>query len=603
MLKTLANSKTLLFIIILFTTVCSFKNERWKTGSIIQNDVIFYYSYLPATFIYHDLTFGFVRNLPGEIQAKIYTPFNEDNLVVQKMTSGVAVLLLPFFLIAHFYSILSSLPANGYTEVYEFSIAAAALFYFAIGLIFLRKILKKNFNEWTIALTLMVIALCTNLFYYTSYESGMSHVYSFCLFSIFLWHTIKWHEKPVVLNSFLTGIILGMIILVRPTNCVIFIFFILYSITDKKSILNKFRFIKENGLNMTIIFASVFIPLSIQLIYWKYVSGHWVCYSYGDQRFFFNNPHIWLGLLGFRKGFFIYAPAMLMIIPGFWMALKEHKIFGLGVIVFFIVNVYVIFSWWSWWYGGSFGSRPLIDSFPVLALPLGTFIEKFTTGKQLKKNILITCVIIFTTLNLFQTEQAKSTLLHWEGMNVTLYFKIFGTRTWPDNYDLMVTPADADKALKGLPERDVFDLSVNNLKLLYTCKVNIKGANNKFVCADANNDGLIICNRDQPYEWETFLMRKYFGNVCTLQSSQGKFLGITSENDSPLRAHKEIPEKTEIFKIIDLDNHKFALKSCNGSLITLKKKQPELLTSGVYEINNSESFELISQCDSAKNSN
>ncbi|HKR04886.1 MAG TPA: hypothetical protein VJY62_09635 [Bacteroidia bacterium] len=603
MLKKVFTSKSLLVIIVLFTALCTFINGRWKTGSIIRDDVIFYYCYLPATFIYHDLTFRFVSDQKNEIQAKIYTPTTKDNRVVQKMTMGVALLLLPFFYIAHLYSILNFLPTNGYTPVYEFSIAFAALFYFTIGLIFLRKTLKAFFNERTVALTLLVIALCTNLFYYTSYESGMSHVYNFGLFSIFLWLTVKWHAKPSFLNSFLTGLILGTITLIRPTNCIVALFFILYSIIDKNSFLQKIRLIKEKWPLTLIIVVAVFIPISLQLIYWKYTSGHWVYYSYGNQRFFFNNPHILEGLFGFRKGFFIYAPAMLMIIPGLWLAFRERKIFAWSAIIFSIVNVYVIFSWWSWWYGGSFGARPMIDSFAVSALPLGVFIKKCTTGKLIKKIILIIFILFFSLLNLFQTEQAKSTLLHYDSMNANLYFKIFGKLIFPDNYVLMLTRPDTENALKGLPEREVFDLSADGLKLLYTYKVNIKGSNQKFVCADADRNGRVVCNRDQPFSWEEFLLRRYVGDFCTLQSSKEKYVGITSETDSILMAYQASPGKFEIFKIVDLGNNKFALKSFNGSYVTIDKVEPGQLINSVPGIGETGTFELIVVCDSSHKNN
>ena len=38
--------------------------------------------------------------------------------------------------------------------------------------------------------------------------------------------------------------------------------------------------------------------------------------------------------------------------------------------------LYGIFCWYQWWYGGGFGSRPLVDTLPLLALPIAVLAEK-----------------------------------------------------------------------------------------------------------------------------------------------------------------------------------------------------------------------------------
>ncbi len=585
-------SGIVILLIFVFNAYHVFKNERWATLSVVKHDVSSYYSYLPAAFIYHDLSFSFVVSLPGEIREKISTPVKANHMIVQKMTMGIAILLIPFFYMAHLYSIANGLPATGYTSVYEFSISMAALFYFFIGFLILRKIALRFFDENVVSLLLVISALATNLFYYTTYDSGMSHVYSFCSFSIFLWLTILWHERMSFKLSILVGLVLGMIILIRPTDCVVFVFFILYQVSDVKSFVKKMRLLFSKTNQILVIGVGVFIPVFFQLAYWKFSSGHWIYYSYDGEHFYFNNPHLWEGLFGFRKGFFIYTPVMFFLLPGILCAVKTKKDFGIALLVFFFVNTYVIFSWWCWWYGGSFGSRPMVNSLPLYLLPLGLIVsEVLSKGLWIRVTVLL-LITFFCWLNIHQTYQAKLSLLHWDGMNAKTYFAIFGKADYPEDFDIMISTTDADNALRGLPERNLFAASIDKLKLLYSYHVSIRGFNGKFICAeyDTHNDR-IIGDRDSNYEWETFLLKRYRGNICTLQSYTGKFFGVNLK-DSTIHANKLQCEKTEIFRVKDLGDNLFALKAYDGSYIMLDDKKGFLLKSGSPHAYQKETFRL-----------
>jgi hypothetical protein len=593
-------SSLAIFILIAFYLANSLKYSRWKDRQFIHDDVINYYSYLPAAIIFHDLSFDYRERQPENVKSKIYYEHDPQGRNVQKMTVGVAILICPFFLIAHLYSILNLLPANGYTSVYEFFIMVAALFYFLAGLIFLRRTLSFFFNDLIVALVLISLGAGTNLLCYTIYDSGMSHVYSFFLISLFLYLNLKWHATPNFKNSALLGLTGGLIALVRPSNAIIFIIPLLWGFNNKRSLIDKMQLIKNNFSKIAVITVFAFLAALPQLIYWHYATGNWIYYSYNNETFFFDNPHIFEGFFGFRKGFFIYTPLMLFILPGLFFSFRRQKSFAWSVFIFFIFNSYIIFSWWCWWYGGSFGSRPMIDSYSVLALPLGTFYSEIFSGKVYKKIFLSILIVFFILLNTFQTLQYHDSLMHFDSMNSKVYFKIFGTTKFPENYDVMLTHPDAERAKIGFSEKEIINLEFKNLKLLYSYKVAVKAANGKYLCADANQNGLIVCDRDIPLQWETFTMNRYAGKICTLASFQNKFAGIENDSITRLIAKTENPDSREMFRITDLGNNKFGLKSCDGTFISLDKNYPGLLTNGATKIGDSESFELILHCDTVR---
>ena len=131
---------------------------------------------------------------------------------------------------------------------------------------------------------------------------------------------------------------------------------------------------RKHIIALLIVFILLFIP---QFIYWKYITGHWVYFSYKNESegnriesFYFLRPHIIDGFLSFRKGWLIYTPIMIFGLGGIFIAVYKRFEFALAVSIFTLINIYVILSWWCWWYGGGFGLRAFIDSYALLALPM-----------------------------------------------------------------------------------------------------------------------------------------------------------------------------------------------------------------------------------------
>ena len=141
---------------------------------------------------------------------------------------GMSILYSPFFFVAHAFALATDYPEDGFSEPYKVFLLLSAIFYLFIGLDFLRKILRHyQFSDSIIAIVILLLGLGTNLLCYSSQSGPMSHVYSFCLFAIFIYYTIKWYERQSAKNTLLLGISFGMITLVRPSNTVIIIFFLL----------------------------------------------------------------------------------------------------------------------------------------------------------------------------------------------------------------------------------------------------------------------------------------------------------------------------------------------------------------------------------------
>lgn len=443
-------SASAIIIVAISATWVNFNNDRWnKPGGVVHNDIISYYSYLPAIFIHKDLSFSYVHDDPAFFSDKFYKFYANEGKLTQKMTLGLSILYLPFFLMGHLTAWISGADMTGYSPPYMFFLLFSSLVYLLIGLVVLRKLLLKYFSDTITAVVLVVVVFATNLFYYATLEAAMSHTYNFALFAVFIWLTIKWHEQPGIKNSILTGLVIGLITVVRPTNLVLALFFVFYEITSRSSLKEKVLFyLKHYKLILLIIGTAILMGLP-QLFFWKYSTGQWLYYSYGEEGFFFNSPQIIRGLFSYRKGWLVYTPVMLFALIGIAFLFKRPKQFFLPILVFTIVNIYIIYSWWSWWYGGSFGSRPMIDSYPLMAIALAAIVRAAFEKSGWTRIAGMALMALLTAHGIFQTLQYKYGALHFTEMSKAAYWHNFGKikADW-DYYDKL-EPIDYKAALQG----------------------------------------------------------------------------------------------------------------------------------------------------------
>lgn len=427
-------------------------NIFWRTwvpeNNIIASDVRCYYSYLTLGFIYNDLKGEKVDQLPLNLQDKIFLePAGNDKVI--KTSYGVSLFYLPFFALASLSTYVTDYPLDGYSLPFRMAILVSGIFFFTLGLFTLRKILLNYFNEAITAAVLIVIAIGTNVFRYVSFEPGMSHAFSFFLVASFLNQTIVYYRTPSLLQAGKLGVLLGLISLVRPTNVIIAIVFALYNVTSVESFNERFRFLLRNFSHLCFISVLILVFWIPQFLYWKYVTGQFFYFSYGDERFYFSNPHIIEGLFSYRKGWLLYTPVMTFALLGILYMKKKAPSFFYSLLLFLPLNIYIIFSWWCWWYGGGFGQRPMIDSYPLLAIPLACLFS-FVFQKSLLPRFSLGIVMVAAIcLNIFQNVQMHYETIHWDAMSKEAYWDSFGRLKPSTRYWYLLEPIDVERARRG----------------------------------------------------------------------------------------------------------------------------------------------------------
>ncbi|MCF8343945.1 MAG: hypothetical protein K9H13_04845, partial [Bacteroidales bacterium] len=163
----------IVFLIGLLVIISVFSNIRFEgfRTDVLGGDSRGYYTWLPAVFIHHTLDFDEVREIQkkrhgSHYQGHYYSDY--EGTLINKYTSGVALLILPFFLLALLFSYVFGLPVDGYSILFQYSVVLAGVFYASLGLYFSYKLLRgMGFGHNISLLSVSAFLLGTNVFYYT----------------------------------------------------------------------------------------------------------------------------------------------------------------------------------------------------------------------------------------------------------------------------------------------------------------------------------------------------------------------------------------------------------------------------------------------------
>ncbi len=541
----------LILSMVIFTMAIKFQANSWNK-KIIEQDVLSLYAYLPAAFIYKDVSLSFMNDGKENYYEKFWPIKQANGKYVIKTTMGTSLMYSPFFFIAHGIEKLSGKDANGYSATYKTLISFAALFYLVIGLIFTRKLLQKYFDPLITSVALLLIYLGTNLFYYTSFEPGMTHVYSFCLIAMFLFYCLKWYEKQKFTTSAILGVLIGLIVLIRPTNILIVLLFLLWEISRFYEIKLRLKLLLKNWPLIALMIITAFMIWIPQLLYWKMQTGSYFINSYNEQ-FYFNNFHIHKALLGFRKGWFIYTPVMFFAVVGVFFMKKKIKAIRTAYYFFLPALIYVTYSWWCWWYGGSYGARTMIDIYAVMSLPLAALISYFIYKKRITKILTYFAVSLFVVHNIFQTYQYLKNAIHYDSMTKEAYFDSFLRINPSEDFESLLVTPDYERAVQGLPEQRVkpeplLDCSEKDFSYV---NVNMYGKNKDFYIVsdlmvkdslpDLEGKILIIPDSENPFNEDVDLRIGLFSNHVKQWMIEYPLLEITQNSSEEFRTDFVIP--------------------------------------------------------------
>lgn len=357
--------------------------------SEIFSDKAGYNVYLPALFIYQFDG----RTMPDSVDIKTGGGFHVDRSngkIITKFPYGTALLQSPFWLVAH----TIDREKNGYGQAYHTVTNIAAVCYLLVGLFFLVRLLREREctdNEIIFILTASVAG--TGLMFYSAWETGMSHIYSFACFSIL---AFLLHRK---IYDYRVAIITGLILAIRPVNFVfVFPFILFFSISTKEEFLIRIKaFMKPFNLVLCALIVAAFI--APQLIYNQYAFGSYSPNSYKNEGFpYLSNPKIAEILIAPNDGLFLYCPLLLLIfILGIYYWKQTYNQTAL-LLLLLVMYVALYCGWWAYHLGCGFGHRGFVDLLPAAIVLLASLLKLFR--HKLFYVLIILCCIYTVKLTL-----------------------------------------------------------------------------------------------------------------------------------------------------------------------------------------------------------
>lgn len=423
---------TILLIISVFTLKFSGKITDVVSGEstcVCSYDGYGYYMYLTQLFQYRNLILQ--QNELQEVQntycngTYVYQLKKMDNgnsLDIYHM--GQAYLELPAYTIGHVFAKTLGYKKDGFSKPYHIAFILNALIFILLGIYFLNKILSLFFSDLVSSLVLLIVYFGTNFWATAVYSYQLQHIYLFALVGLLFYSLLRFRMVPDKKKYLIVAALtLGLISAIRPTHVLLGFapLFLLKGIYPTRA--------KYWKAILLFPLAGLLFNLP-QMIYWKVLGDSWFILNMHIEEVVIVDPHIVDFLFSYKKGWLLYTPVFLLLIPGFIQLYKQKKAVFWAILTTLVLSVWIFASWECWWYAASFGSRAMVDLYPMLAIPLG-FALVYLGTRFLTSVLMIGFVLGTLGLSVLQTEQFYKGILHPDRMTKAHYWYIFGKISMP----------------------------------------------------------------------------------------------------------------------------------------------------------------------------
>ena len=352
-----------LFLFLLVLLAVKLSLIGWSLGS----DSLSYYAHLRSFAIDYDFDY---TNEFRDFNPRNHAVPSPDaktatGLIPNKFPIGPALLWTPFFLLAHGLTWLGlivgfNLPANGYSILYQLFIGLGAQLYGLCGLYLIYRLLRLFYPLRHAILSVVVVSLSTNVVYYLTVESTMSHSFSLFAVALFIYFGTKTYRQKSAKQFFAFGLMGALMTLIRYQNG-LFMLFPLLELADQ---LGAAKWSKENlikAFGQGIVFLSGFLlGLIPQALVWKIIYGDLLLNTYGKKGFE-TKSHYFDILFSLNHGLIAWTPIILLCLLGLAFFIVEHRKLGLFFLLFFLAQYHVNANWHGWSFGVSFSSRAFVN--------------------------------------------------------------------------------------------------------------------------------------------------------------------------------------------------------------------------------------------------
>ncbi len=217
---------------------------------------------------------------------------------------------------------------------------------------------------------MIILVFGTNILHYASGETVTSHPCSFALVAALLPLSRWWFGDPKsLMRSAVLGAVLALSFLTRPTNVLALSIFVFYGVTSLAGVRTRFCEVLRQKKSIAVIVLAGCAVMLPQLWVWHYATGHWIVNprdivpEFNHWRLInWNHPLFCDVLLSIKKGVFVFFPALVLMLPGFFFLFRRRAAMAIGGSLFVFAQLYIVASYADWWGGGGFGNRYFLEA-------------------------------------------------------------------------------------------------------------------------------------------------------------------------------------------------------------------------------------------------
>jgi hypothetical protein len=221
------------------------------------------------------------------------------------------------------------------------------------------------------ALGAVVATLGGHLLFFTGMNPSYSHAYDAMCVALFLYVLLRAREaeRPSLGALALAGLLLGLAVLQRSSNC-IFGVMAIAALVRSASLDEVRRRAAPVAIVAAVAFATGLLPL---LLANRYIYGRFTPFTHGPHFLHFAHAHPWLLVWDLRGGVFAWAPALWLAVPGFVLLARRKELGWLsaGMAVCGLFELYLSSAAIDWQ-----GARRLSNLTPLGALGIALTLER-----------------------------------------------------------------------------------------------------------------------------------------------------------------------------------------------------------------------------------
>ena len=358
-------------------------------GHLIGGDGVGYYAYLPSVILDHDLDFAnqYAALLPpGHHLLTARTP---SGLSFSYWPIGLALLWLPFFLLAHGLALVLTaagvtIRLDGCGYWHQAFVVAGNIAYggVAVWLAFdvARRVARRVSAMWAVVL----VACAGNLGYYMTAEASLAHAAAAFTVSLFFAVWIRTRGRGGLAHAAMLGALVGLVAVVRTQDVVLVVVPLATELAGSfaaarrrgaaKAVVSTCR----HALTMAVAAVAVYTPqflvsATLYDAWWRppQLYAGWR----GVPQFASASPHFWSVLFSPQSGLFVWHPVFALSLLGAAPLWRRDRTLAGAMVVGVLVQTYVLGCWYDWAQGRAFGGRSFVSCLPLFAAGLAALID------------------------------------------------------------------------------------------------------------------------------------------------------------------------------------------------------------------------------------